>query len=215
MDAAVPAPQRRRSPSLIQLVAGAVAATVLILSLPSPAAAAPTPSVTISDVTVTEGTGAAPVTASFTIQAAPAPKVCCPLKVSWATAPGSASAPGDFTSSSGTVSLTKSASSKVIGVPVIGDATDEPNETFVVNLTTLAGAPGQIGDPQGAGTITDNDAPPTLSVNDVSVTEGNVGTTTATFTVSLGTASAKTVTFDWATAAGTATAGTDYVTASG
>src|SRR5687768_11808094 len=124
MDAAVPAPHRRRSPSLIRLVAGAAAATVLILSLPSPAAAAPTPSVTISDVTVTVGTGAAPVTASFTIQAAPAPKGCCPLQVSWATSPGSASAPGDFTSSSGTVSLTKSASSKVIAVPVIGDATD-------------------------------------------------------------------------------------------
>ena len=143
MDAVVPTPLRRRSPSLIRLVAGAAAATVLVLSLPSPAAAAPTPSVTISDVTVTEGTGAVPATASFTIQAAPPPKVCCPLQVSWATAPGSASAPGDFTTSSGTVSLTKSASSKVIGVPIVRDATDEPNETFVVNLTTLVGAPGQ------------------------------------------------------------------------
>ena len=113
MDAVVPALHRRRSPSLIRLVAGAAAATVLILSLPSPAAAAPTPSVTISDVTVTEGTGAAPVTASFTIQAAPPPKVNSPLRVSWATTPGSASAPGDFTSSSGTVSLTKSANSRV------------------------------------------------------------------------------------------------------
>ncbi len=214
MDAVVPALHRRRSPSLIRLVAGAAAATVLILSLPSPAAAAPTPSVTISDVTVTEGTGAAPVTASFTIQAAPPPKVNSPLQVSWATAPGSASAPGDFTSSSGTVSLTKSAASKVIGVPIVGDATDEPNETFVVNLTTLVGSPGQIGDPQGVGTITDNDAPPTLSVNDVSVTEGNAGTTTATFTVSLSATSGNVVTFDWATAAGTAAAGVDYMTAS-
>jgi hypothetical protein len=215
MDAVVPAAHRRRSPSLIRLVAGAAAATVLILSLPSPAAAAPTPSVTISDVTVTEGTGAAPATASFTIQAAPPPKVCCPLQVSWATAPGSASAPGDFTTSSGTVSLTKSASSKVIGVPIVRDATDEPNETFVVNLTTLVGTPGQIGDPQGVGTITDDDAPPTLSVNDVSVTEGNAGTTTATFTVSLSATSGNVVTFDWATSPGTAAAGADYVSATG
>jgi large repetitive protein len=215
MDAVVPAPHRRRSPSLIRLVAGAAAATVLILSLPSPAAAAPTPSVTISDVTVTEGTGAAPVTASFTIQAAPPPKVNSPLQVSWATAPVSASAPGDFTSSSGTVSLTKSASSRVIGVPIVGDATDEPNETFVVNLTTLVGAPGQIGDPQGVGTITDDDAPPTLSVNDVSVAEGNAGTTTAGFTVTLSATSGNAVTFDWATSPGTAAAGTDYITATG
>ena len=215
MDAVVPTPLRRRSPSLIRLVAGAAAATVLVLSLPSPAAAAPTPSVTISDVTVTEGTGAVPATASFTIQAAPPPKVCCPLQVSWATAPGSASAPGDFTTSSGTVSLTKSASSKVIGVPIVRDATDEPNETFVVNLTTLVGAPGQIGDPQGVGTITDDDAPPTLSVNDVSVTEGNAGTTTATFTVSLSAASGKTVTVGWSTADADAAQPVDYTAGSG
>ena len=215
MDAVVPTPLRRRSPSLIRLVAGAAAATVLVLSLPSPAAAAPTPSVTISDVTVTEGTGAVPATASFTIQAAPPPKVCCPLQVSWATAPGSASAPGDFTTSSGTVSLTKSASSKVIGVPIVRDATDEPNETFVVNLTTLVGAPGQIGDPQGVGTITDDDAPPTLSVNDVSVTEGNAGTTTATFTVSLSAESGKTVTVGWSTADADAAQPVDYTAGSG
>ena len=103
----------------------------------------------------------------------------------------------------------------MIGVPIVGDATDEPNETFVVNLTTLVGAPGQIGDPQGVGTITDDDAPPTLSVNDVSVTEGNAGTTTAEFTVSLSATSGNAVTFDWATAAGTAAAGVDYVSASG
>ena len=59
----------------------------------------------------------------------------------------------------------------------------------MVNLTTLVGAPGQIADPQGVATITDDDAPPTLSVNDVAVTEGNAGTTTATFTVSLPAAS--------------------------
>ncbi|HEX6581851.1 MAG TPA: Calx-beta domain-containing protein [Actinomycetota bacterium] len=215
MDAVVPAPHRRRSFSLIRLVAGAAAATMLILSLPSPAAAAPTPSITISDVTVTEGTGAAPVTASFTIQAAPPPRVCCALQVGWATAPGSASAPGDFTSSSGTVSLTKSSSSRVIGVPIVGDAADEPNEAFVVNLSNLVGSPGTIGDAQGVATIADDDGPPSLSVNDISATEGNAGTTTATFTVSLSAASGKTVAFDWTTAAGTAAADVDYVTASG
>ena len=195
-------------------MAGAAAATVLILSLPSPAAAAPTPSVTISDVTVTEGTGAA-VTAAFTIQVAPPPKACCSIQVSWATAPGSASAPGDYTTSSGTVTLSKSATSRVVSVPIAGDATDEFTETFVVNLTNLVGTPGQISDPQGVGTITDNDAPPTLSVGDVSVTEGNAGTVTATFIVSLSAASGKTVTVDWATADLDATQPVDYAAGSG
>lgn len=56
---------------------------------------------------------------------------------------------------------------------------------------------------------------PALSVDDVRVTEGNAGSTTATFTVSLSAASTSPVTVDWATAGGTATAGQDYVTGNG
>ena len=56
---------------------------------------------------------------------------------------------------------------------------------------------------------------PGLSVNDVSVTEGNSGTTTANFTVTLSAAATSTVTVSYATANGTATAGSDYVAASG
>jgi uncharacterized protein len=51
----------------------------------------------------------------------------------------------------------------------------------------------------------------TLSVDDVSVVEGNSGTTEATFTVTLSEAIASDVTFDIASTDGTATAGTDYV----
>ncbi|HKR63590.1 MAG TPA: Calx-beta domain-containing protein [Thermoanaerobaculia bacterium] len=46
---------------------------------------------------------------------------------------------------------------------------------------------------------------PTLSINDVAVTEGNAGTTTANFTVTLSAASAVPVTVNYATADGTAT----------
>ena len=69
--------------------------------------------------------------------------------------------PADFTASSGTVSLTKTTTSRVVTVPVTGDASDEPNETFVVNLSNLTGSPGSILDAQGVATITDDDAPPT------------------------------------------------------
>jgi M6 family metalloprotease-like protein len=57
--------------------------------------------------------------------------------------------------------------------------------------------------------------PPAISINDVSVTEGNSGTTNANFAVNLSAASSSAVTVNWATAPGTATADTDYVTASG
>src|SRR5204863_7488105 len=53
------------------------------------------------------------------------------------------------------------------------------------------------------------------SINDVSVVEGNSGTTNAVLTVSLSAATAQTVTVNYATANGTATAGTDYVSTNG
>lgn len=56
---------------------------------------------------------------------------------------------------------------------------------------------------------------PALSINDVSLLEGNTGTTSAVFTVSLTTAAALPVSVNFATADGTATAGSDYVAANG
>ncbi len=56
---------------------------------------------------------------------------------------------------------------------------------------------------------------PSLSISDVTVTEGNAGTVAAVFTVSLSASSASLVTVDYATANGSATAGSDYVATSG
>jgi hypothetical protein len=54
-----------------------------------------------------------------------------------------------------------------------------------------------------------------LSINDVTVLEGNSGTSNAVFTVSLSAASATAVTVDFATADGTAVTPSDYTSASG
>lgn len=57
---------------------------------------------------------------------------------------------------------------------------------------------------------------PTLSIGSASVTEGNSGTVSANFTVTLSAASANSVTVNYSTADGTATiAGSDYAAASG
>jgi hypothetical protein len=56
---------------------------------------------------------------------------------------------------------------------------------------------------------------PALAVNDVSVTESNMGTADATFTVSLSAASDQPVTVRYATVDGAATAGSDYHSLSG
>ena len=56
---------------------------------------------------------------------------------------------------------------------------------------------------------------PTLSISDVTRSEGNAGTTAFTFTVTLTGASNLTHTVDWATADAIATEGSDYTAASG
>jgi hypothetical protein len=53
-----------------------------------------------------------------------------------------------------------------------------------------------------------------LSIDDVSVSEGNAGTTNAAFTVTLSAAAAGAVTVNYATADATAAAGTDYAASS-
>ena len=56
---------------------------------------------------------------------------------------------------------------------------------------------------------------PALSIADASVDEGDTGSTTLDFTVTLDSAATATVTVDWATSDGTATAGTDYTAGNG
>jgi Calx-beta domain len=56
---------------------------------------------------------------------------------------------------------------------------------------------------------------PSISIEDVVVSEGNSGIRTATFMVKLSAATAQTVTVAYATGNGTATGGSDYISASG
>jgi hypothetical protein len=133
--------------------------------------------------------------------------------VAYATANGSATAILDYLAESGTVTFVPGDVSETITITVVGDPLDEPNETFVVNLSAPVEA--TIADAQGTGTILDDDGPPALSINDVTVTEGNSGFVNATFTVRLLPGSTGTVTVAFATANGTAAAPADYESASG
>ena len=56
---------------------------------------------------------------------------------------------------------------------------------------------------------------PSLSINDVTVVEGNAGTVNAVFTVTLSAVSGQTVAVNYATADGTATQPADYTNTSG
>ena len=69
-----------------------------------------------------------------------------------------------------------------------------------------------LADTQGVGTIRDNDRPPTVSINDVRVDEGNRGTIAAVFTVTLSGPSGLPIEVRYDTVSGTATANVDYQT---
>ena len=162
------------------------------------------PVLSIDDVTVTEGANA-----QFSVSL---DKVwSSDVTVDYTTADGSASAGSDYTgvSTAQTLTIAAGQQSATLTVSTTDDSIDEPNETFTVTLANPSGA--TLGDATGTATITDNDDPPSLSINDVTVTEGGA----AQFTISLDAVSGKAVTVNWATSDGTATAGSDYTARAG
>jgi len=163
------------------------------------------PEITINDVTVTEGNSST-VNATFTVSLSAASAQT--VTVNFVTADGTAVAPDDYQTTSGLLTFNPGDLTKTITVLVNGDTLDEANENFLVNLSSATNA--VLLDPQGQGTITDNDAAPSLSINDLSIAEGDSSTTQFTFTVSLSTASGQTVTVNFATADGTAALPGDY-----
>ena len=98
---------------------------------------------------------------------------------------------------------------KTFTVPILEDDIDEDNETFIVRLSAPVNAAfaGDVSTIEATGTITDNDATPSLSIEDVSLQEENAN---MTFTVTLSAASGKTVTVNYATSDGTASEPADY-----
>lgn len=161
------------------------------------------PALSIDNVAVTEGTGGS-VDATFTISLSAASTET--ITVDWSTANGTAVSGSDFDTAGGTLTFAPGETSKTVTVSVLGDATDEPEETFSVNLSNATGAP--ITEAQGVGTITDDDSAPTLTINDITVVE-SAGP--ATFTVTLSAASGWPVTVDNWTQGATAVSGSDYV----
>ena len=130
------------------------------------------------------------------------------VSVGWATADGTATAPADYTAGGGNVVFNPGQTTRTVTVSVKGDMLDENDEMFTVRLSDPTNA--TIADGTGVGTINDDDALPGLSVNDVTVTEGDAGTVAAAFTVSLDAPSGRDVTVAYAAVDGSATAGSDY-----
>jgi CSLREA domain-containing protein len=163
------------------------------------------PSVSINDIQVTEGNSGT-TNAVFTVTLSQASNLS--VAIDFTTANGTATAGSDYETGSGKLTFNPGELTKTIEIKVTGDTQTEPNETFFLNLSNAANA--TIGDNQGLATITDDDDAPTLSINDLSLNEGNAGATAFTFTVQLSAASTQTVTVNYVTANDTAVAPGDY-----
>ena len=178
-----------------------------------------TTGIAISNVTATEGNVG---TKTFNFTVSRTGLATGATSVKFATANGvtnPATAGSDYVGKTGTITWAPNdTANKTVSITVNGDTTVEKDETFFVNLTNPVG--GTIIHGQGLGTILNDDT--SISINNVSVTKGNSGTKTLTFTVTrsgvspgvpVGAASVK-----FATANGTtnpATAGSDYVAKTG
>lgn len=120
------------------------------------------PTIIINDVTQAEGNAG---TTEFQFTVTLSNLSASPVTVDYATAPGTATAGADYTSTSGTLIINPGSLTGAITVNVVGEVAFEPNETFFVNLTNPTNA--TIADPQGLGTITNDDGP----VADLSITK--------------------------------------------
>lgn len=121
----------------------------------------------------------------------------------------------DYIPVSGTLTFAPGETRKTISAAVVGDITFEPDETFSIILSSPTNASVVKG--IGIGTIINDDSlPPGISVTDVTLTEGNSGTSPATFIVSLGKPLSQPVTVAFATFDSTATVtDSDYIASNG
>jgi len=185
------------------------------------------PTLSIGDVALAEG-NAGTTNFVFTVTRTGATEV--DATAGFATAPGTTNPAtagsgtctgADYqTAANGTVTVLAANSTSTITVLVCGEAVYELNQTFKVTLSSPVNA--DIADGEGVGTITNDDAKPTLSIDDVSQNEGDSGTANLVFTVTKSGLTEVTAGVSFATAVGganpaaaVATCGVDYQSRSG
>ncbi len=168
----------------------------------------------ISDASVVEGNGAA-VNASFIVTLSAAVQGGFTVGVTHAN--GTASAGSDFTGlAPGTqlVFVGNAGETRALDAVVLGDTVVEANETFVLTLSTPSNAQVTLADPQATGTI-NNDDSATISIGNQTAAEGDSGTTSFVFTVSLNGAVQDGFSVPYQSADGSAVAPGDYTAATG
>lgn len=89
----------------------------------------------------------------------------------------------DYVGTNGTVAFAPGTTNATIRVYALDDILDEPDRSFTVLLTNVVNA--VVSDGSGDGAVLDDDPPPTITIADTSVMEGESGTTNAVFHLTL------------------------------
>src|SRR6476659_6888686 len=171
------------------------------------------PDISVDAEAATEGNSPATTTMTFNVTLSnPTDQT---VTVDYTTHDSSATTTdGDYGAATGTVTFNPGQTAKTVDVTVNGDDTTEPDESLTLDLANASNA--NILDGSGTGTISNDDPIPDVSIADQSITEGNAGTSTLAFDVTLSHASSDAVSVDYTTTDGTATtADGDYDAASG
>jgi hypothetical protein len=164
----------------------------------------PVPSVDIQDAFFSEG-NSGNTEMSFTVMLSNPSFL--PVTLNFATSNDTAIAGTDYVAASGHVTFAPGETQKSVVVPVIGDTVDETAETFFLDISNAQNA--TLGRNRATGFILDDDGP-SITINDITVAEGNSGTRAATFTLTLSAPSVENIFVRATTAPGTATAFSDY-----
>ncbi len=170
------------------------------------------PSLSISPATQAEGnTPAGFIDLTVNLSSASSRTV----SVNYQTLDGTAIGGSDYLVSSGEIRFLPGQTRQTIQIPVVGDTTVEPDETFKVQLANAIGA---VLDPAASlalVTLSNDDQMPRLSITANPYTEGNSGIGNASIIVSLSAASSQTITVNYTATDGSAQVGSDYQAQSG
>ncbi len=170
----------------------------------------PMPSILLNDASAVEGAPGAGGQAVFGVTLnGPSGQT---VTVDYTVAGDTAAADEDFVASQGQITFAAGETSKTVIVSFLGDDTQEGNETFGITLSSPVNA--SIGDASGVGTITDDDTA-IATIGDATRVEGDSGTATMYFQITLSNPSTQQVTVQYYTSPGTAQAGSDYEHKSG
>lgn len=162
------------------------------------------PTISIADVTITEGDGAAYLTATLSEASGKA------ISATYQTSLGTNAENSDFNSASSSILFNAGETQKLLPIQINDDNYYEGTETVLVTLDNLAGLNAIGNDTQADLIIEDNESKPEINILDTSILEGDAGTNTAVFTITLSGLAEQAIDIEYETFEGTATANDDY-----